>query len=68
MSDSLDPEKSQNPYGQPVPSGQQQPATATALRAAATVSSPTAPYPRRGGDKRPGTVTAAAWIAIVFSV
>jgi len=68
------PGPSQNPYGQPVPSGQdnpygqsygQQPAGQQPYGYA---QRPYGGVPARSGDKRPGTVTAAAWITIVFSV
>ena len=71
MSDS--PSPSQNPYGQPVPSGQdtpygqsygQQPA---GQQPYGYGQQPYGGVPARSGDKRPGTVTAAAWITIVFS-
>lgn len=74
---SNEPGPSQNPYGQPVPSGQDDPyGTSYAQSYGQQPSQPYGqsyggqqPYgstPARG-DKRPGTVTAAAWITIVFS-
>lgn len=66
-----EPGPSQNPYGQPVPSGQdpygQSYGKQPAGQPYAYGQGPYGAVPARGGDKRPGTVTAAAWITIVFS-
>ncbi|MDT0187067.1 hypothetical protein Q9S36_43470 [Microbacterium sp. ARD31] len=71
---SNEPGPSQNPYGQPAPSGQGDPygqsyGQSYGQPAGQSYGYGQQPYgatPPRG-DKRPGTVTAAAWIAIVFS-
>ncbi|WP_374457152.1 hypothetical protein [Nocardioides sp.] len=57
------PGPSQNPYGQPVPSGQDN----SYGQSYGYGQQPYGGAPTRSGDQRPGTVTAAAWIAIVFS-
>ena len=57
------PEQS-NPYGQPSPYGQPgQPAYGQSPYG----QSPYGAAPQQSGDRRPGTVTAAAWITIVCS-
>ncbi|MCK9822037.1 hypothetical protein NOCD_00885 [Nocardioides cavernae] len=67
------PGPSQNPYGQPVPSGQDNPYGQSYGQQPAGQQpygygqQPYGGVPTRSGDKRPGTVTAAAWITIVFS-
>jgi hypothetical protein len=62
------PGPSQNPYGQPVPSGQGNPyGQQPTGHGYGYGQQPYGGTPTRSGDKRPGTVTAAGWITIVFS-
>lgn len=62
MSDQQDPGPTHTPYGQPDPYGQ-----GSAGQPSPYGQQPAWGAPQPTGDRRPGTVTAAAWIAIVFS-